>query len=364
MDNKNFETEEEMKDRLRKEILDELNGTTTTKKMEGEVRTYQRPQKTSSKVNFSKTKNVTYEEKVKVQEEKINEKNNNVLLVVCLLVTVILVALFPTISKTVAKAKNSQRKPSVKVEKEPEKVYEKLTLNSEEIKNISYPVMHVDNSKKNTYFSLDTLVVSDFSNNDLLYNALIDVGTEIMKKYVGTYNGNYCGIDSNRVYISERNIKLRIDNKFNTNTKFEYKDIIVPNNNPKTDMIGIWKHDAENKIYVYYGACNVSKSNVLYFDVSVPYEVDNSDKNIEAYVYSYVAFAVVNTNNNQYILYSDADYTKEINRGTLNSNNYEKELKTIVSNMDKNNINKYKYSFSKKNCSYSEYCFIKGEWTK
>ena len=362
MDNKKFETEEEMKDRLRKEILDELNGK-THKEKENEIQSFGKPKKASS-VNFSKSENIQEKKEEVVQTNKVSEKSNNGVLIVCLIVVVVAVALFPKISSTITKTKNKQRKPSVKVEAEPEKEYEALTLESEEIQNISYPVMHIDNSIKNTYFSLDTFVVSNYSNNDLLYNALIDVGAENMKIYSGTYNGKYCGGESNKISIIDKNIKSRISNKFNNNTKYTLEDITIPTNNVNTNLVGTWKYDSANKMYVYYGDCNPKKSNLLYLDISVPYDVKSGSKNIEADVYSYVAFALVNTESKLYILYSDYNYTKELTKGMLTSNNYEKELTDIVKNMDKSNINKYKYSFSKKDCSYSEFCFVKGEWTK
>lgn len=366
MDNNNYETEEQMKERIRKEILDELNGNSNSRiSNENEVRSYGPPKKVS-KVNFSKEKVLEKPIKEVVEDTKVDNggKSSNVMMIICLLVIVVGVALFPTISSKLTDIKNSQRKPTVKIEEEPEKVYEKLTLDSEEIKEIKYPTMHVDNSLKTTYLSKDEVTVSDFSNNDILYNALIDVGIQNINVYKGQYNGTYCGGNSNNVSITDMDIKLRINNKFNTKTKYDFKDIIVPLNSTKTNLVGTWKYDSVNNIYVYYGDCNTSRSNILYFDINVPYDVDNSDKNIEAYVYNYIVFAQVNTQSKEYIIYSDSNYTNEISRGTLTSNKYESELTTILSSMNKDNVKKYKYTFSIVDCSYQDYCFIKGEWVK
>ena len=81
--------------------------------------------------------------------------------------------------------------------------------------------------------------------------------------------------------------------------------------------------------------------------------------------YNYVAFATVDKNTKAYILYSDVDYTKEISRGTLTSNDYSTELNNILSKLPtKDSLNKYKYTFTVKNCPYQEYCYVSGEWVK
>lgn len=362
------ETEEQKKDRIRKEILDDLNNNSDKNngKINSNIESFGPPKK-KSQVNFSYSNEETesfHAENVKTNNST-KSGGNKLLLLICAIIMMVSIFFFPKISKGFEKYRNSRVKTTVDVEEEKEKEYPKLTLESKETSNLKYPIMHIDHGVKDTYHSKESVKISDFSNNDILYNALADAYEGNMAKYTGSYNGNYCGSDTNKVSINARYLKLRIENLYNRKTKYTLTDFVVPLTSTKSKYVGTWKYNQASDSYIYYGDCN-SKTlpNVLYYDIRVPYEASSSDKNIELYVYNYIVFAMVNKVNNTYILYSDANYTKELSRGTLKTSDYETELTSIVKNASKDNINKYKYTFSIVDCAYQDFCFISGEWIR
>lgn len=368
MENNIEETEEQKKDRMRKEILDDLNNNSykNNKNINGEIQSFGPPKK-RAKVNFSKDKegSINSKDESVTQSPSSSGGSNKLLLLICSIIVIVSIFFFPKISKAIEKYRNSRVKITVDVEEVKEKEYPKLTLESEETSNLKYPIMHVDNSVKATYHSKESVKVSDFSNNDILYNALADAYEGNMAKYTGSYNGNYCGSSANKVSINARYLELRIENLYNRKTNYTFKDFVVPVTSTKTKYVGTWKYNQSTDTYIYYGDCSKTTiPNVLYYDIRVPYEANSSDKNIELYVYNYLVFAMVNKTNNTYTIYSDANYTKELSRGTLTTNDYETELTNIVKNTSKDNMNKYKYTFSIVNCAYQDYCFVSGEWIK
>ncbi len=368
MENNIEETEKQKKDRIRKEILDDLNNNSDKNngKVSAEIQSFGPPKK-KSKVSFS----TTQEENNSYNDEKITNNGaskgggNKFLLLVCAIIIAVSIFFFPTISKTIEKYRNSKVKTVGDVEEVKEKEYPKLTLESKETSNLKYPIMHIDNSVKATYHSKDKVRISDFSNNDILYNALADAYEGNMAKYTGSYKGNYCGSSANKVSINARYLKLRIENLYNKKTKYSLSDFVVPTSSTKSKYVGTWKYNQATDTYIYYGDCSKKAlPNVLYYDIKVPYEANSSDKNIELYVYNYIVFAMVNRENNTYVIYSDAGYTKELSRGVLTTKDYEAELTNIVKNATKDGMNKYKYTFSIVDCAYQDYCFISGEWVK
>lgn len=369
------ETEEEMKDRIRKEILDELNNSNNTSipNNSQEVQSYGPPKATAA-VNFSKSKEAV-PQKVEPNKNEVvqnpspnteyGSKHSKVLLMVCSLIVILGIIFFPTLFKKISQLRTSNKKPSVEVEKEKEKEYPKITMESDEYKNLKYPVMHNNRVNKTTYYSLNKLTINNFSNNDILYNALLDIYEGNMAKYKGSYSGKYCGDNAKKVSLNERYLRLRIENLYTKNVKYKLTNFVVPANNTNTKYVGTWKYDSSSKKYIYYGNCGtVPTSNIEYYDVKIPYEVSTSDKNIELYVNNYVAFAMVNKSAKSYVLYKNANYTEEVGRGTLTTTNYQNELNNIVSKLDKNKLNKYKYTFTIDGCAYQDYCFLSGEWLK
>lgn len=358
--NQNFEKEE--KDKIRKQVLDEINNKENSR-FDSNIQSFGPPKK-KSKVSFDesnevKDNNIYYSPK----EEKQGEKGSIAILFVCAIIIGISLFLFPKISKYFEEKRNNNKKPVVEQKKEEEKVYEKLKMDDDVVKNAKYPIMHIDTSNKKTYYSLDKVTSSSFSNSDLLYNALSRIDDKNMANYTGSYNGTYCG-GSNKKIVDSRYFKLRLEHIFTKKVNYKNSDFNVPTNNNGTKYYGLWKYDSKLDKYIYYGDCNSNKSDTLYFEINVPYEVDNSDKNIEMYIYNYIVFASVNTSNNTYTLYSDYEYKNKIDSGKLTTNEYVKELKQKINNMSKDSYKKYKYTFSIVDCPYQDYCFISGEWVK
>lgn len=363
MDNKFEETEQEKKDKMRKEILDELNNNSNINStVDSNIQAFGRTKKQTA-VNFNRKEE---SDDVQVNNKEVNQPTggNKGLLIICAIVIIVAVICFPFISKKIDDIKyKSKPDESIVSNKQEEKVYYKITLESDEVQNLKYPVMHIDNENKNTYYSKDKVSISDFNNKDILYNALIQVYSGSFEKYNGSYNGNFCG-GNNKVAVDQQYLKLRIENSYTKNLDYKNEDFSVPVSSDKTKYVGTWKYDATNKRYVYYGNCGAKKSNTLYYDIQVPYDANSSDKNIEIYVYSNLAFVTVDSSNNSYVVYSDYNYSKEITKGTLKTNDYEKELESIVKAMSKDSLGKYKYTYTIKDCPYQDYCFISGEWVK
>ncbi len=364
MDNSN-DVKMKEQDRMRKEVLDELNhkGDNVNKNL-GEIKSFGAP-KQYSNVHFAPEK----EQKSKKEQNQTNvdvnpkSKGSLSLLVICSLIVLVCIMLFPTVSKRLSAYKNAQRKPVVKEVEEPEKEYEKITLDSEIVQNLKYPVMHNDRTNNKTYYTNDKLTIGSFSNNDILYNALLDIYEGNMAKYSGGYSGKYCGSNNNKVSLSARYIKMRIENLYTRNAKYSLTDFVVPSNNTDTKYIGAWRYNANENLYVYYGNCgSIAQSNIEYYDIKVPFEATSSDKNVEIYVDNYVAFAVVNKSAKSYTLYKNANYTEELKKGSLKTNDYQNELTDIVKNLDKNNVKKYRFTFTIDNCAYQDYCFYGGSW--
>lgn len=364
----NFESEEQKKDRMRKEILDELNNNSNinTKINNEKIQSFGPPKK-ESKVSFNNSNNVTKDENnyVKTIPEDSNNNQGSGFVVVFMIAVIVVcvILLFPEIKKRMEKPKKIDESKISNVQEKEEEVA-KLKLTSESAVNAKYPVFHINSATKSTYLSLDKVTVDNLSNNDILYNGLVRVYEGNMARFKGNYNGSYCGNNDQKVSVTERYVELRITGMFNKSVKFKHNNISVPVNNPKTSYIGNWKYDSSSNTYIYYGNCNEKKSNINYYDINVAYDIDNSEKNIDMYLYNYIGFAIVNSSNNTYSIYSDANYTNKVDSGTLKSNDYQKELKTIVGNIGKDKLNKYKYTFSTRNCPYDDYCFVSGEWIK
>ena len=376
MDN-NHETEEEMKERLKKEILEEMKQETKETNDSNEVRSYGAPKETS-KVHFNGNEvsptplqeiNHTPKEVTNNEETSSNTPKKGgtsmVLIIVCGIIVLIAILLFPTISKKISEFRNSQKKPTATIEEPEEKEYEKITIDSAIVQKLKYPVMHNDRTNKNTYYSKDKLTIGNFSNNDILYNALLDMPDVFILKYNGKYSGKFCGSTANKASIEGRYFKLRIENLYTRNAKYSLTNFSVPTNSTNTKYVGTWKYDAKSDTFVYYGNCGkVTTSNIEYYDIKVPYEASSSEKNVEIYVDNHVAFAIVNRSTKAYILYKNADYTEEITRGTLTTTNYQQELTNVVKALGKDKTKDYRYTFTIEDCAYQDYCFLSGEYKK
>ena len=356
---------DEEKDQMRKEILDELNDNSSIKSKEGiTASSFGRTEKKKI-VNFDN------DEPTQVEEGEIDttegKGTNKVFLLICGILVIIGIYFFPRISKEISKIKFEKDKKiaqnSKEEKKEEEKQIPKLTLNDSKVTNLIYPIYHIDSSVKNTYYSKDKVSLNNLSNLDLQINAMANFSDILYTNYTGGYNGTVC--TNNKIAVDSKYFPIQVNNLYTKNTKVSNGDITIPTNTPTQMYSGLWKFDSSKNIYVYYGDCKPKNTNILYYDLRYTYEVDNSDKNIDLYTFNYVAFATVDKTNKNYVIYSDTDYTKEITKGTLKTNNYNTELNNILKEFaNKDSLRKYKYTFSITNCPYQEYCFESGEWIK
>ena len=318
-------------------------------------------------VNF----NIDYDKKDEktIQNTEPPKTSNIIVLLLCCVLVLVGILLFPKITDNIDKRKIEKENEKIhnnsvsNENKKEEIVYEKLTLDSPKVTNAVYPIYHIDSSSKATYYSKDKMALANFTNNDLLYNSFANFSNIYFDTYNGTYSGTSCA--PTKVYVSSRYFDIVIQSFMTKKASVKLTDLTVPTYNPKTNLTGLWKYYAPTESYVYYGDCKKKSVSLLYYDLRDTYSVDNSEKNIELYTYNYIGFAAVNPKTKQYVIYSDVNYTKKVSSGTLTTNDYQSELNNIFKSLSsKESFNKYKYTFSTKDCPYSEYCFISGECVK
>ena len=278
------------------------------------------------------------------------KKGNIILIVVCAILVIIGLFLMPNIYRFASNLslKNDEVKVEKKEEKE-EKTEEKkeVTLESEILKELVYPVMHNDVTLKDTYYSLDKITISDFTNNDLLYNSFLQVYSGYLVK------GGSVGCATTSVSVDSDYIVSRLQNIYGPNTGYELTDFVVPSGSG-SEYVGTFKYDTVSSKYIYYGNCNPVVSNVQYYDVKSIYDVSTSKDGNEIITYYNVAFLKIE--GNKYSLYSDVNYTNEISTGS------NKSIADISKMLEKFNTKKYQYTFSKERCNYDSYCFYEGKW--
>lgn len=375
--NNRYETEEEKKDKMRKEILDELNNNSMKSiDINGDIQSFGQSKKKSA-VSFNKENSSNYDYNTSNDSNNItnNNNNNNInndistgkmlgIFVVGILV-MILIYFFPVISKKIDDfrlnyKKNHEKNETVQEEKVEEEI--KYNVSDDIVKSIKYPVLHVDLATKRTYLAKDSLTIKDISVNDLLYNSFL-ANANLTNNYTGGYSSAYCGTAEQKKYIKAYYVSQSVNDIFGKKVSVDLQSFVVPTFNGKTNYSGTWLYVKSKSYFVYMGDCKPTKTNVLYYDISVPYDVDGSNKTPDLTVYSNVAFAEVNRTDKSYTLYSDANYTTKVSSGKLSSNSYESELNTIVEKQ-KDSFKKYKYNFTQTNCPFKEYCFSSGEWIK
>ena len=269
---------------------------------------------------------------------KKQEKNNGVFIVVLLLIITGIVFLFPKISDYLYKTSI----PTIKSNEESKKE-EKKEVTDEVIESIHFPKMRNSAYSEFTYYSKDTFKVSDMSNNDILYNAFLDL-----------YEGNI--VDS--LYYSECSnvskefnpnyIELRVKNILGKNVEYELNDFTVPSDS-NSNYTGLWHFNGN--VFYYGGMCTLDENSTRYYDLEklIEAKYDNDD----IVLTYYVAFAKVIGDN--YTIYSDALMTQEIANGTGDYN-------SAFNSLDTNKLKKYQYRFKKTLCSYDEYCLYEGKW--
>ena len=262
------------------------------------------------------------------------------------------------------------------IEKEPEKPVieepdvpvvplETITLNSESVKKLVYPIMRNNPYTSKTYFTKTSFTVGDLSNNDLLYNAFLDVYEGNIGPYMGGYSSDAC-VDSDKSKVLNASyIDARIENRFTKSVEYEHKTFKVPSTNLDTAYVGTWKYDSKNHQYIYYGNCTpLTATNTRYYDLQVAYDAKGLEKNTVIEVYYHIGIAKVDVSTKTYYIYSDANMTQQVLTGELTTKDYAKELQEIFEKFIKEGqeAGKYKYIFSSSDCSYQSYCFESGEW--
>jgi hypothetical protein len=149
-------------------------------------------------------------------------------------------------------------------------------------------------------------------------------------------------------------MELRIKNILGKNTKYSLGTFYVPEDS-SSNYKGTWVYDAANSRFVYNGLCTTKATTTKYYNLEelINAKYDGSD----IIVNYYVGFAKVVDNN--YVIYSDPNMTKEIHKGTFTSI---ENLNNIFKSINGKNKKIYKYIFKNNLCSYNEYCLYEGKW--
>lgn len=272
------------------------------------------------------------------------EKNNNLFIIILFLVIVILVLFFPTIHEYMEKLKLPKIESIEKNNTE-----ERKEITEDVLDTIHYPIMRNSIYDSNTYYSLDTFTISNMSNNDILYNAFMDI-----------YEGNMTSSDIKgsctnvSKEFNQDYIELRIKNILGKNVKYTLDTFYVPKD-ADSNYKGTWNYNSANSKFIYNGLCNSKSSNTKYYNLEELIKAEYNGNDIE--VYYYVGFAKVVDNN--YKIYSDANMTTEISSGAFTDI---EELNNKFKSLNKDNKKIYKYTFKNTLCSYNEYCLYEGKW--
>ena len=275
---------------------------------------------------------------------KKDKKNNNIFLIVLFVVIVILVLCLPNIYNFI----ESFSLPKV-TKPETNNQEEVKEINEDVLETIHYPIMRNSVYDSNTYYSLDKFTISDMSNNDILYNAFLDIYEGNMTSYESIGDCTNVSKQFNQDYI-----ELRIKNILGKNINYTLENFYVPED-ADTTYTGNWTYDSYNGRFTYTGLCTSKATNTKYYNLEQLIKADYQDRDIV--VHYYVGFAKVEGNN--YVIYKDANMTQELKKGTINDVS---ELNTLFENINNEDKNIYKYTFKDTLCSYNEYCLYEGEW--
>lgn len=286
------------------------------------------------------------------------EKSRISVLVIMIIIFCLGLLFMPQIYQQVQKweAKKEIKVDIVKTEEtdEEEKKIE-ITQDSEFIKNLVYPIMRNDIYEKTSFYQKIKFTTSDFSNNDILYNAFLDM-------YDGyLVNHSNVGCTSESKEFDAKYLMSRIKNIIGRNVNYTNETFMVPNVIEDMKYVGTWQYNIASDSYIYYGDCNPKKSNIIYLDLLHLESIETSEDNSSIYLYYNIAFASIEDNgiNYNYTIYSDADMSSSLLNGIISN---KEEINLIFDSLDKNLLRKYKYTFKKGLCTYDNYCFSQGEW--
>jgi len=279
-----------------------------------------------------------------VKEQPKEEKNNLTFIIILFAVVIIMVLFLPKIYKAI------QTLSMPKIDNsESEEIVENKEITEEILETIHYPIMRNSIYNSNTYYSLEKFTINDMSNNDILYNAFLDIYEGNMTPFEGM--GSCTNVSKQ---FDENYIELRIKNILGKKTNYTLESFYVPEDS-KSNYPGTWNYDSYNGRFTYNGLCQSNATNIKYYDLEqlVKYEYEDND----IVVYYYVGFAKVEGNN--YVIYKDASMTQSLKEGTISDSS---ELNSIFNKIDNNQKNIYKYTFKDTICSYNEYCLYEGKW--
>ena len=277
-----------------------------------------------------------------------NEQNNKngILIMVLLSVVTILVLFFPKIHSLVIKV--SMPKINEKIET---KEKEKKEINEDILETIHYPRMRNGIYNSNTYYTKDIFTINDLSNNDILYNAFLDIYEGNMTAYEGV---GACTTVSKQFNVDY--IELRIKNILSKKVNYSLTEFTVPQG-IDTKYPGTWIYDSVNSRYLYKGVCNPTSTNVKYYDLEQLIKIEYAKNEKDVLAYYYVGFAKVEGSN--YVIYKDANMTEEITKGTFTSL---ENLNEVYKKIKDKNKKIYRYTFKNDLCTYNEYCLYEGRW--
>ena len=351
-----------LKEQLKKELLIEM------KKDEAEK--YKKEQEAIKLAQEKKEFKIPVKNKIDQFDRNITKKeeskveniaaSSNIFLILILIVVIGGVYFIPTIQKAISKPKTEKTTVEKKKEvtKDPKEDY---TWDSKLVKNIKLPVMRNDINSSNSYYLNDSMTITSFNNNDILYNAFIDVYPGNIGFYSGTYNGFFCGTENQKRELNAKYIDARIKNLFTKNTKYTHTDFYVPLSSGSA-YYGLWVYNPNSYSYIYYGECNPQGiTGDIYYDILVEDKIETSKDYKTAYLTYNIGFAKVL--GDRYELYRDPNYTELLMSDTLKTADHETEIKAAFKEFLKDHkVDKYKYTYSTKECSYADLCYISGEW--
>ena len=276
--------------------------------------------------------------------KKKKEKNNSLFLIILFTILIIIVLFLPTIYNFI----EEQKLPKVEAPENNEKEQSK-EIDEDVLETIHYPIMRNSIYDFNTYYSLDKFTISDMSNNDILYNAFIDM-----------YEGNIVSSNvkgSCTTLAKEFNkdfIELRINNILGKNINYTLDNFYVPEDS-ESNYKGTWTYDSYSSKFIYNGLCESKINDTKYYNLEQLIKLEYENDDIVAYYY--VGFAKVI--GDSYIIYSDADMAQELSNGIFTTI---EDLNSVFNGLDKDNKKIYKYTFKNTLCSYNEYCLYEGKW--
>lgn len=272
------------------------------------------------------------------------KKNNNKFLIIIFAVMLIAVFFLPKIYDFIETLKMPKVESLDNENKE-----EVKKIDSELLSDLHYPIMRNSIYDKNTYYSLEKFQISDMSNNDILYNAFLD----IHEGYMTSLNSKQ-ECTNNSMEFDKKYIELRIKNILGKNIDYTLDSFYVPEDS-NSNYTGEWIYNSNNSTFIYKGLCKSLKSNTTYYDLKQMIKAEYNKNDI--YVYYYIGFAKVEGNN--YTIYSDVQMTNELKSGTISD---VKELDDIFKDINDKDKKIYRYIFKNNICSYNDYCVFEGEW--